>query len=54
MIKDEFLFKPEPKPTLMQAFKVHNDEFAERVAKGKVSPGTLMRYERLQRKPKPA
>ena len=50
MVKDEFLFKPEPKPTLMQAFKVHNDEFGERVAKGKGSAGTLGRYERLQKK----
>jgi len=50
MVKDAFLFKPEPKPTLMQAFKVHNDEFAERVDKGKGTKGTLMRYERLQTK----
>ena len=50
MVKDAYLFKPEPKPTLMQAFKVHNDEFAERVSKGKGTNGTLMRYERLQRK----
>lgn len=48
MIKDVFLFKPEQKPTLMKAFKVHNNEFAEKVAKGKGSKGTLMRYERLR------
>src|ERR1700743_1008215 len=50
MVKEAFLYKPEPKPTLMQAFKVHNDEFAERVSKGKGTKGTLGRYERLQRK----
>jgi len=50
MLKEAFLFTPEPKPTLMQAFGVHNKEFAERVAKGKASAGTLLRYERLQRK----
>jgi hypothetical protein len=50
MVKDSYLFKPEPKPTLMQAFKVHNDEFAEKVDKGKGTKGTLGRYERLQRK----
>lgn len=50
MVKEAFLYKPEPKPTLMQAFKVHNDEFAEKVSKGKGTKGTLGRYERLQRK----
>lgn len=50
MVKEAFLYKPEPKPTLMQAFKMHNDEFAERVSKGKGTKGTLGRYERLQRK----
>jgi site-specific recombinase XerD len=50
MLKDAYLFKPEPKPTLMQAFKVHNDEFAEKVSKGKGTKGTLGRYERLRRK----
>ncbi|WP_295676811.1 site-specific integrase [uncultured Mucilaginibacter sp.] len=50
MVKDGYLYKPEPKPTLMQAFKIHNDEFAERVSKGKGTKGTLLRYERLQGK----
>ena len=50
MLKDAFLFKPEPKPTLMKAFQMHNDEFAERVKKGKGTTGTLMRYERLRTK----
>jgi len=48
MVKNAFLFRPEPKPTLMKAFQVHNDEFAERVTKNKGTKGTLMRYERLQ------
>ena len=48
MVKDAFLFRPEPKPTLMKAFQVHNDEFAERVTKGIGTKGTLMRYERLR------
>lgn len=48
MVKDAFLFRPEPKPTLMKAFQVHNDEFAERVTKGIGKKGTLMRYERLR------
>lgn len=34
----------------MQAFKLHNDEFAERVSKKKGSKGTLARYERLKDK----
>ncbi|WP_454804647.1 site-specific integrase [Mucilaginibacter phyllosphaerae] len=50
MVKDHFLHKPEPKASLMHAFKIHNDEFAEKVSKGKGSPGTLARYDRLQRK----
>jgi len=50
MVKDAFLFRPEPKPTLMKAFQVHNDEFAERVTKGIGTKGTLMRYERLREK----
>ena len=48
MVKDAYLQKPEPKPTLLLAFKVHNEEFAEKVKKGKGTKGTLMRYERLQ------
>ncbi|SDE85683.1 Site-specific recombinase XerD [Mucilaginibacter pineti] len=50
MVKDRYLHKPEPKASLMQAFKIHNGEFAEKVAKDKGSPGTLARYDRLQRK----
>jgi site-specific recombinase XerD len=50
MLKTAYLYKPEPKHTLMQAFKVHNDEFAEKVSKGKGTKGTLGRYERLQAK----
>jgi len=48
MVKDAFLFRSEQKPTLMKAFQVHNDEFAERVTKGIGTKGTLMRYERLR------
>ena len=50
MVKHAYLFKPEPKPTLMQAFKVHNEEFAEKVSKGRGTKGTLGRYERLKGK----
>ncbi|MCJ8208562.1 phage integrase SAM-like domain and Arm DNA-binding domain-containing protein [Mucilaginibacter sp. RS28] len=50
MLKAAYLYKPEPKPTLMDAFKVHNEEFAERVNKGKGTKGTLGRYERLKGK----
>jgi hypothetical protein len=50
MVKDHYLHKPEPKASLLHAFKIHNNEFAQKVAKGKGSPGTLARYDRLQRK----
>jgi hypothetical protein len=50
MVKDTYLFIPDPKPTLMQAFKIHNGDFAEKVSKGKGAVGTLLRYQRLQRK----
>jgi len=50
MLKDAYLLKPEPKATLMQAFRVHNNEFAEKVSKGKGTKGTLGRYERLKGK----
>jgi hypothetical protein len=50
MLKDAYRHKPEPKSTLMQAFKVHNDEFAEKVSKGKGTAGTLAHYERLKGK----
>nr|WP_294795588.1 site-specific integrase [uncultured Mucilaginibacter sp.] len=50
MVKDTYLFKPDPKPTLMRAFKIHNGEFAEKVSKGKGAVGTLLRFQRLQRK----
>jgi len=50
MLKEAYMPKEVPKRTLMQAFKLHNDEFAERVSKNKGSSGTLGRYERLKDK----
>ncbi|SCW38400.1 site-specific integrase [Mucilaginibacter sp. NFR10] len=50
MIKDAYMPKLVIKQTLMQAFKLHNDEFAQRVEKNKGSKGTLARYERLKDK----
>lgn len=50
MIKEAHLPKPVLHKTLMDAFALHNNEFAERVAKKKASPGTLVRYERLKTK----
>jgi site-specific recombinase XerD len=50
MVKDAY--KPKPvvdQQSLGAAFKLHNGEFAEKVAKKKASPGTLTRYERLER-----
>ncbi|MCC8427216.1 site-specific integrase [Mucilaginibacter sp. UR6-11] len=50
MIKEAYMPKEVPQKTLMQAFKLHNDEFEERVNKKKASKGTLARYERLKEK----
>jgi len=50
MIKEAYMPKEVSKKTLMQAFKLHNDEFAELVKKKKKSKGTLVRYERLKEK----
>ncbi|SDS16479.1 Site-specific recombinase XerD [Mucilaginibacter mallensis] len=50
MVKDAYMPKEVPKKTLMQAFQLHNNEFAERVSKNKGSTGTLARYERLKDK----
>jgi len=50
MVKEAYLPKPEEvRKTLRAAFKIHNDDFAARVAKKKASPKTLERYERLER-----
>jgi len=46
MIKDAYMPKLVLQKTLMQAFKLHNEEFAQRVAKNKGSKGTFVRYER--------
>jgi len=48
MVKDAYMPKITIEKTLMAAFKLHNEEFSQRVVKGKASPGTLARYERLQ------
>src|ERR1700712_2284944 len=50
MVKDAYMPKMVLQKTLMQAFKLHNNEFAERVSKNKGSKGTLVRYERLKDK----
>ena len=51
MVKDAYMPKPVVQSkSLMDAFKLHNEEFAERVSKEKGSPGTLARYERLKDK----
>ncbi len=50
MVKEAYMPKPTVQKSLMQAFKLHNDEFAERVSKKKGSKGTLARYERLKDK----
>lgn len=50
MIKDAYMPKLVLQRTLMQAFKLHNEEFAQRVDKNKGSKGTLARYERLKDK----
>ncbi len=51
MVKDTYMPKPVVQSkSLMDAFNLHNDEFAERVRKEKGSPGTLARYERLKDK----
>lgn len=52
MIKEAYMPKQILQKTLMQAFKLHNEEFAERVNKNKGSKGTLARYERLKDKAK--
>jgi site-specific recombinase XerD len=47
-------YKPKPDQTIDQtingAFKVHNEEYAEKVSIKKAAPGTLARYERLEGK----
>ncbi len=50
MIKDAYMPKQVLQKSLMQAFKLHNEEFAERVAKKKGTNGTLLRYVRLKDK----
>ena len=50
MVKDAYMPKHILQKTLMQPFKLHNDEFAERVSKKKGSKGTLARYDRLKDK----
>ena len=50
MVKEAYMPKQVLQKSLMQAFKLHNEEFAERVSKNKGSGGTLARYERLKDK----
>jgi site-specific recombinase XerD len=50
MVRDAYRPEPVVQKTLMAAFKIHNEEFAERVKKKKNSDGTLKRYERLKDK----
>ena len=49
MVKDAYLPPPVIKKTLLQACEFHNQIFADKVSKGKGSPVTLKRYERLQK-----
>ncbi len=50
MVKEAYMPKQVLQKSLMQAFKLHNDEFSERVSKNKGTSGTLARYERLKDK----
>jgi site-specific recombinase XerD len=50
LVKDAYMPKPVIQKTLNAAFELHNNEFAGRAEKGKASPGTLARYERLAKK----
>lgn len=50
MVRDKYIPKTPPQRTLMDAFELHNTEFAERVAKENGKKGTLVRYLRLERK----
>lgn len=50
MVKDRYMPKIVVKKTLLEAFKLHNTEFSERVSKEKGKNGTLKRYERLESK----
>lgn len=50
MVKDKYMPKEPLQRTLMDAFKLHNTEFAERVGKKNGKIGTLLRYQRLEKK----
>ncbi|WP_291122388.1 site-specific integrase, partial [Flavobacterium sp. UBA6046] len=50
MVKEAYMPKQVLQKTLIQAFNLHNNEFAERVSKNKGSKGTMGRYERLKDK----
>jgi len=52
MIRNAYKPKETAQKTLMDAFKLHNDEFAEKVSKKKGKKGTMVRYERLEKKVK--
>lgn len=50
MVKDKYMPKAPAQRTLMDAFKLHNTEFSDRVGKKNGKKGTLLRYERLEKK----
>jgi site-specific recombinase XerD len=50
MLKDAYIPKVVAQNTLLEAFKLHNNEFEEKVSKKKGTKGTLARYERLKEK----
>lgn len=50
MVREAYQPAPVNKKTLMQAFVFHNSLFSQLVEKGKGSPATLKRYERLKGK----
>ena len=52
MVKEAYMPSEPRQKSLMDAFKLHNDEFAGRVSKKKGSKGTLARYKRLEQKTK--
>lgn len=50
MLKESYLPNPTAQKSLMQAFDLHNNEFAELVSIDKAANGTLVRYKRSKRK----
>lgn len=50
MVRDKYMPRAPLQRTLMDAFKLHNTEFSERVGKKNGKKGTLLRYQRLEKK----